>query len=126
MSSRLICVRCPKGCLIEVTVEDGEVRDVKGYGCLVGLDYARKEAFSPRRYVCTTVRIVGGRHPRLPVRTSGPVPREKIREVVEALRGLVVEAPVKKGDVIAKDVAGTGADIIAEITVEREEGWGIS
>ncbi|MEM1568065.1 MAG: DUF1667 domain-containing protein [Thermofilaceae archaeon] len=60
------------------------------------------------------------------MRTSKPVPRERIREVIEAVRGLVVEAPVERGSVIVGNVAGTGADIIAETSMEREERWSTS
>jgi len=55
----------------------------------------------------------------LPVRTSEPVPKEKIKEVINQLKGLTVKAPVRRGDVILRNVAGTGADIIAEMDVEE-------
>ncbi|MEM2617399.1 MAG: DUF1667 domain-containing protein [Thermofilaceae archaeon] len=126
MSSRVVCVRCPKGCVIDVTIEGGRVKDARGYGCNIGLEHAREEVVNPMRVVCTTVRIRGGRYPRLPVRTSKPVPRERIREVIEAVSGLVVEAPVERGSVIVGNVAGTGADIIAETSMEREERWSTS
>lgn len=122
MSTKIVCVRCPKGCLIEAVLSGGTVEKVEGYGCRIGLEYAKEEVASPKRAVCTTIRIVGGRYPRLPVRTTKPVPKEKIREVIEALRGLIVEAPVERGQVIVRNVAGTGADIIAEVSVGREEG----
>lgn len=122
MSNSVVCVRCPKSCVIEVAVEGGLVRSARGYSCPLGLKYASEEALNPRRVVCTTVRVVGGRYPRLPVRTSMPVPRDRIREVVQSLRGIVVEAPVRRGEVIVRNVAGTGADIIAERDLEREGG----
>ena len=40
-------------------------------------------------------------------------PKGKIFEVVRALKGVSVEAPVKIGDVVLADVSGTGVDVIA-------------
>ena len=55
----------------------------------------------------------------MPVRTSEPVPKEKIKEVINQLKGLTVKAPVRREDVILRNVAGTGADIIAKKDVEE-------
>jgi len=106
--------------LISVLVEEGSVRSVEGYGCRLGLEYTVEEVANPKRTVCTTVRVVGGRYPRLPVRTAEPVPKSKVKEVVEALRGVTVRAPVKRGEVVARNVAGTGVDVVAEMDVEPE------
>ena len=38
----LTCIGCPLGCSITVTLENGEIRDVTGYTCKRGHDYARK------------------------------------------------------------------------------------
>ncbi len=47
------------------------------------------------------------------VKTKEDIPKGKIFECVKALKGITVKAPVHIGDVILKDVAGTGIDIIA-------------
>jgi CxxC motif-containing protein len=83
------------------------------------LEYAKEEVTNPKLTVCSTVRIIGGRYPRLPVRTSEPVPKEKIKEVINQLKGLTVKAPIRRGDVILRNVAGIGADIIVEMDVEE-------
>lgn len=83
------------------------------------LEYTKEEVTNPKRTVCSTVRIIGGRYPRLPVRTSEPVPKGKIKEVINQLKDLTVKAPVRRGDVILRNIAGTGADIIAEMDVEE-------
>jgi CxxC motif-containing protein len=122
MLSRVVCVRCPRSCLISVLVESGSVKSVEGYGCLLGVEYAREEVENPKRVVCSTVRVVGGRYPRLPVRTAEPVPKSKLKEVVEALRGVTVRAPVRRGEVVVRNVAGTGVDVVAEMDAEAETG----
>jgi CxxC motif-containing protein len=120
MWSKVICVRCPRSCVINVLVEEGAVKSIEGYGCGLGLEYAKEEVSSPKRTVCSTVKIVGGKYPRLPVRTSVPVPKNKIRNVIRALHGITVKAPVKRGDIILSNVADTGADIVAEMDVNEE------
>ena len=117
---KVVCVRCPRSCLISVLVEDGSVKGVEGHGCLLGVEYAREEVANPKRVVCSTIRLVGSRYPRLPVRTAEPVPKSKVKEIVEALRGLTVRAPVRRGEVVVRDSAGTGVDVIAEMDAETE------
>jgi CxxC motif-containing protein len=53
------------------------------------------------------------------VRTSEPVLKNRVRDVVAALKNIVVEAPVKAGQVILKNVVDTGVDVIAERDMER-------
>ena len=68
----LICINCPMGCPLTVTLEDGEVVSVTGNTCPRGDAYGRKEVTNPRRIVTTTVPVVGSktehmvRHPGLP------------------------------------------------------------
>jgi CxxC motif-containing protein len=50
---------------------------------------------------------------RLPVKTSAPVPRSKIMEVMEAINAVTVNGPVHIGDIIIRDVAGTGSDLVS-------------
>ena len=55
----LVCVNCPKGCNVTVQLEGDEVKDVQGYGCKEGLNYARQEVIRPMRILTSTVRIEG-------------------------------------------------------------------
>lgn len=116
---KVICVRCPKGCRLKVTVSKGENMEVEGYGCALGKEYGKEEVQNPQRIVPTTVRIYKARYPRLPVRTEESVPRGKIKEVIAAVKGVTVQAPVKKKATIIENVAGTGVAIIAEEKMER-------
>ena len=47
----LTCIGCPLGCQITVTMENGEVTDVKGNTCPRGDKYAREEVTNPTRVV---------------------------------------------------------------------------
>ena len=65
------------------------------------------------RTISSTVEIKGGIHPRIPVKTNGDIPKEKIFEVMEEINKISVTSPVKCGDVLLHDVLGTGIDIVA-------------
>lgn len=109
----LICINCPLGCALTVTLENGEVTRVTGNTCPRGEAYARKECTNPTRIVTTTVRVEGGRLPVVSVKTASDIPKGKIADCVTALKDVKVKAPVHIGDVILENAAGTGVNIIA-------------
>ena len=51
-------------------------------------------------------------------KTKEDIPKGKIFDCVKALKGIEVSAPVHIGDVILKNVADTGVDIVATKNVE--------
>ena len=110
----LTCIRCPRGCRVSVTLAaDGSVLAVTGNACPRGDSYARAEVSAPVRTVTTTVPVEGGSQRRVAVKTAREVPRDAVLDVVRALAGARAVAPVEIGDVIARDVAGTGVDVVA-------------
>ncbi len=113
----LICIGCPLGCPLTVTMEAGEVVKVEGNTCKRGDDYARKEVTNPTRIVTSTVMVEGGNDVTVSCKTRNDIPKGKIFECVRALKGISMQAPVNIGDVILADVAGTGVDIIATSNV---------
>ena len=108
-----LCIDCPLGCRLEVEVTDGADVEVRGFTCKKGKEYGKQEHADPRRMVSTTVRISGGKWPKLPVRTAAPVPKDKVLAVCRALSAVDVTAPVSMGHVVLADAMGTGIDIIA-------------
>lgn len=109
----LICIGCPMGCPLTVVMEQGQVIHVTGNTCKRGDIYARKEVTDPTRIVTTTVKVTGGTEAMVSVKTKTDIPKGKIVECVRALKDICVEAPVHIGDIILKNVAGTGVEIIA-------------
>ena len=107
----LICIVCPRGCHLKVDEACGYT--VTGNGCPRGEAYGKRELTHPTRVITSTVRCTGGAHPRCPVKTSAPIPKERIFDVAAALDGITVEAPVRLGQVVVKDVCGTGADFVS-------------
>ena len=113
MSERqLVCISCPVGCRLSVTIENGEVAKVTGNTCPRGVAYAKDECIDPKRTVTTLVRVEGRKEP-LPVKTSCPIPKAKIMDCVAEAKKVVAKAPVAIGDVLVKNVAGTDADLVA-------------
>lgn len=116
--AELTCIVCPRGCLLKVEVgTDGY--SVTGNACPRGIPYAVREMTDPRRMVTSTARIEGAVHRRLPVKTSKGVPKGLVLRVCEEIGRIAVQAPVETGDVIIRDVLGTGVDVIASRTMER-------
>ncbi len=107
-----LCTGCPLGCRLEVDATEEDVVEVRGFNCRKGERYGEQEHLDPRRPLSTTIWIEGATIRRVPVRTAEPIPRDQVRAVAEALRGLRVTAPVRRGDVVVADILGTGIDVI--------------
>ena len=113
MKRDLTCVACPLGCAITVEYDDTGVQSVTGNTCKRGDAYARTEIVNPTRSIATSVKVIGGVHPVVPVKTSQPIPKKMIFECMKAVNAVCVQAPVTLGQVIIPNVLGTGADIVA-------------
>ena len=113
----LTCIGCPLGCQLTVMMGNDEIK-VEGNTCPRGEAYAKKEVTNPTRIVTSTVRVEGGTIERAAVKTASDIPKGKIFDCMKEIRAVKVAAPVHIGDVIMKDVAGTGVDVVATKNVE--------
>ena len=109
----LICINCPLGCGLTVTLRDGDVVKVEGNTCPKGEAYGKKEVTDPTRIVTSTVRVSGGVLPVVSVKTASDIPKEKIMDCANVLKNVKIQAPVSIGDVVVEDVCGTGVSVIA-------------
>lgn len=108
---KLTCIVCPKGCeLIVKFNDDGSISEVSGYTCPRGKEYAVAECTAPVRTVTTTARCKDSAV--VSVKTSKPIPKSLIFEVMKEINATVVENDCKIGDVIIKGVSGTDADVV--------------
>lgn len=115
-----LCIGCPLGCRLELDEDDdGDIVEVRGSSCRRGDRYAVQEHTDPRRLVTTTVAVDGGRWPRLPVKTTGEIPKLRVLDACRALDQARVEAPVKLGDVIVANLLDTGCDVVASRDMPR-------
>lgn len=122
--TELVCITCPLGCHLNVETGGAESLIVTGNRCARGLAYAREEFLSPRRTVTTTCRITHATAApdgaaaesaprRIPVRTSAAFPKERIPELIDFLRDFGAALPVRRGQPLARDLLGTGIDLVA-------------
>jgi CxxC motif-containing protein len=112
----LICIVCPKGCHLKVD----DNLNVTGNACARGVKYGIDELTNPTRMVTTTVVIVNGEIPRLPVVTSAPIPKDKIMDVMNEINKLIVEAPIYVKDIVISNVLDLGVDIVATRDVNKK------
>ena len=115
---KLICINCPRGCHLEVTQEDGEIK-VSGNACPRGYTYAYNELTAPMRTWTSTVPIDSCQARRLPIISSATLPKDRIMDAMAALKTVNVKAPVLMGDVVVKNILDLGVDIIASKTIEK-------
>lgn len=114
----LTCISCPIGCHLQVDMEDGKVIKVTGNTCKRGQIYGEKECTNPTRIVTSSVEVANGKFPVVSVKTASDIPKDRIFDCVEALKGIKINAPVKIGDIVLKNAANTGVDIVATKNVE--------
>lgn len=116
----LVCVNCPKGCRITVTLEDGKVKEIRGFSCDKGKQYAAQETTRPMRILTTTVRIEGARLRVLPVITDKEIPLDQMQEAMKQVRKITVQAPIKASDIIVRNFLGTDANLVASRSMEKQ------
>jgi len=117
MNMEMVCIVCPVGCRMQVEEQNGEVR-VSGNTCARGKIYAVDEFKCPKRVLTTSVSVKGGQWPLVSVKTKESIPKEKLDCALDEIAKVIVNAPVKIGDVIIGDVARTGVAVIATRNVD--------
>lgn len=120
------CTTCPSECLLTVEVErdaDGvaEVRSVAGNSCPRGDKFAHQELICPMRVLTTTVAVSGGEEALLPVRTAEAIPLALHAQAMTLIRGLVVNAPIRMGDIVLENLLDTNINLIASMDIDRAQ-----
>lgn len=109
MIEEITCIECPIGCTVEVTVEGGKAVGVRGNGCNRGKEYAESEVTCPVRVVTSTVRTEDGH--MVPVKTSKPVRKAAMFEVMKKINAVHPSLPLSEGEVLVRGIDGD-ADLI--------------
>lgn len=104
----LTCIICPRGC--RLTIDDNN--NVSGNFCPRGKEYAISELTNPVRTITSSIRVTNREDTLVSVKTSGPIPKGKIFDVMKEIDKLGVEAPTEIGQIAKKDILGLGVDII--------------
>ena len=106
----LICIVCPKGCPMKVTLEGKEILNIEGFTCPRGKQYAIDECTSPMRTVTSTVRTSGGGV--VAVKTDRTIPKELMFDCRKEINKTVASLPVHVGDILIENILGTGANVV--------------
>lgn len=106
----MICTVCPKGCVMQV---EQSPFSVTGNQCGKGEVFAKQEIESPKRVLTTVVKTDCADMPLLSVRTDRPVDKDDLFVIIKAVKRIWVKGPIAPGQVIAENIAGTGANLIA-------------
>lgn len=118
----LICINCPIGCDLKVYGDNKDNIRVEGNKCPRGEIYGKDEVLNPRRMVTSSVPIrkdeKTGIYEMVSVKTESAVPKELIFQVLSEIKRIKLTVPVEVGDVILRNVLGTGIDIVA--TAKKE------
>ena len=109
----LTCVVCPNGCELEVWLDEKNEAQIEGTVCKRGKVWVEQELIDPQRTIASSVAVDNGDWPLVSVRTDNPIALADITKVMDAVKALRLQAPVRINDVLIKDVAGTKASIIA-------------
>ena len=119
-TEKFVCVGCPIGCPLELEHEGDEIIEVAGNDCKRGAKYAKQEFSDPRRSLATTVAISGAVWGRLPVKTTGQVPKHRVMEAARAIHEIRCRAPVEAGQVLLEGLLGEAdLDVIATRSMEN-------
>ncbi|MHA1410254.1 MAG: DUF1667 domain-containing protein [Candidatus Odinarchaeia archaeon] len=123
MKKTITCIVCPIGCDITVEYEKTsagllKVIVIEGNQCPKGERFVIKEIENPERTIASSVKVEGGELPLVSVRTDRPIPKNKIFDVMREINKIILKAPVKRNQIIIKNVLGLDANIIATRTVD--------
>ena len=103
------CIMCPLGCELTYEVMPNNELKVSGNNCLRGPQFLKTELTCPMRSVSTLVRF---KDRAIACKTSAPVPKSKIDDVLKESAKIVLERKPRFHAVLKKNIASTGADLI--------------
>jgi len=117
----MICIICPIGCKMKVSVNENSEMGiyVEGNRCPRGKNYAMKELKNPTRILTSTVVLKNGLMSRLPVKSTEPISKGLLAKAMEIINKVEIVAPVSVGDIIIKNILNTGVDIVSSKSMNK-------
>lgn len=123
MKGEFLCVVCPNGCTIDAEFTDKKPPKLiaaEGQRCQRGLDWVTQEIEKPMRTIASSVLVRNGDFLTASVRTDKPIPLDKVMKVVEEIRALCLDAPLRSGEVVIEQPLGVDTNIIVTRSVKRK------
>ncbi len=116
---KITCIVCPIGCKILVKTDGKRIAVTEGYRCKKGICYARNEALDPRRMLTTSILVKDGEWPLVSVKSTKPIPKDKLFPVLRQIKKITINAPVLLEQKIIKNILNSGVDIVATKTIKK-------
>lgn len=110
MVKEMICILCPLGCHLSVDIDNDY--KVTGNTCPRGAIYGKDELIAPKRVITSIVRVEGGIHNMVPVKTDKPIPKELMFKCLDILKTIKITSPKSMGDIVVENILGTGANVV--------------
>ena len=98
---------------MQLNGEGKEIKDIRGAGCPKGKDYAKDEITNPLRVFTGLIEVINGDFSLVSVKTPVPIPKKYLKKMGEITHQIKVEAPIKIGQVVAKNIFGKKIDLVA-------------
>lgn len=112
MIKKITCIECPKSCTLIVNIEDDKIISIGGYECPKGQDYARLEVENPLRILTSSVLTKNLKLKMIPVKTDKPIPKDKLFKGMNEIKKIIIDKPVKVGDIVIENFLGLKANLI--------------
>ena len=112
MKQELTCIICPRSCKLTVTVAENIVT-ITGNACPKGAVYGESELLHPVRTLTATVRVANRKDTMASVKTTAPIDKKHMADIMLALRKISVNAPITIGDCVPVD----GYEVVITKTV---------
>ena len=118
MKKIFTCTICPNGCEIEVELDKDKIINIEGATCKNGKEYVNQELTNPQRNISSSVKVVSGDLDIVSVRLNNTIPKDKIFEVMDEIKNITINAPVKIGDIIKPNILNLNVDLIATKNID--------
>lgn len=109
-TKEMTCINCPMGCALTINIDEDNIT-VTGNTCPRGEAYAKTEVTNPTRIVTSTIETSNGL--RVSCKTASPIPKGMIFNIMNEIKNTIANVPINIGDVLIKNVCGTGVDVVA-------------
>ena len=122
MIKKMVCIECPKSCVLSADIENCKIIKVNGAKCPRGVKYALAEVENPSRILTATVMAEGLDLRLIPVRTDKPIPKKDIFRAMEQINKMKISTPLRSGETLVDNFLGLGVRLLA--TRDATEGKG--
>ena len=113
----VLCYLCSKGCQIRAVDSEHLI----GADCKKGEAFAIEEITAPKRVLTTTVKTIFKEIPVVSVKTDGAIPKSDLFKAMDYINKILVTDYKSAGDVIIKDLLGTGVNVVTTTNMWRSK-----